>query len=599
MVIHVCRRYGLRMSVFLGFFWCCAAPCLATLPSSDWLPSDAKFHLSILDYPESSPLFKQTGLGKLLGDKAIKPFFDDFSSQLRSKAQATWPGLVWVDLGVDWSRVSAIPSGEVAWAVFDVESSPAALFLADATGKPEQVKLLRDKIAAAMDDRDATRKELEVDGTTLKLYKLSRPDDRKAVRLIHFVRNGFFVATHNLELAKQIVPRVGVQQADSLSEARRYRQVLEQCRDASSTEPHAVLYAVPFSCLDLAYNVATEKEMEIKQSPKLYRELGFDALKAVGATIVFGKDESDFSFYASLYAPKPWSKSMRMLDLRNGIGELRRWVDRNVSACWFLNIQAESVYENIGPFFDEVVAGGAPGAWEDVLVALREDEYGPRIDLEKEVFALLNGPAVVMEKDALPVTPESPRVLLAINATDQAALRAGIKKAMQDDPLILNKEVGNTPCYYAVSRDNEDQLLWIICVARGHLFMANDFDILTPILKSEVGIPLIEQSDFQQAKENWTERLSEEPSAFTFHRLDRWIQVRYELLRAGKRVSPRRSFVGMLSGFLGGERIAAKEPRIDGSRLPPFGQVREYFGTFSAAAATLDTGWIVCGRVAR
>ncbi|MFW6170163.1 MAG: hypothetical protein ACODAD_06710 [Planctomycetota bacterium] len=599
MVLPICRTYGLRLSMALGLVLFSRSFCLGGLPTSDWLPADVKFHLSIVDYPSSKPLFERTGLGKLLRDQALDPFLEDLSDQLRSRARTTWPGLMSVDLGVDWKRFASVPSGEVAWAVLDVDDSPAALFLADVTAKAEEVDSVRDEIATIMAERDAEVQQIEVDGTTLTLYELPRRGETQAARLVHFVRNDFFVATHHVELAKRIVSRIGVEQTDNLSGSKSYRHVLEQCRNASKAEPQAVLYAVPFDCLDLAHQVAMERDVEIKQSPAIYRELGFDALKAVGVTIVVGETESDFRFQASLYAPKPWSKSMRMLDLRNGLGAWEHWIDQEVAACWSLNLHVASVYQNMGPFFDEVVAGGAEGAWEEVLIALREDEYGPQIDLEKEVFTFLQGPAVVIEKESLPVNPESPRVLLAIKTTDQSALRAGIKKAMQDDPLILKRDIGDTPCYYSVSQDDKDKLLWIICVAQGHLFMANDFDILTPVLQRNGGPPLVEQPDFMEAREYWNEKLSKEASASAFYRLDRWVEVRYELLRAGKRVSPRRTFIGMLSGFLGGELMAADEPSIDGSKLPPFSQVREYFGTLSAAFATLDSGWIVCGRVCR
>lgn len=599
MALRMWRVFGMRMMAImvLGVFF--VPLCRGGLPTADWLPDNVKFHFSIADYPASKPLFDQTALGELLQDESMAPFWEDFSGQLRSRARASWPGAIWVDLGIDWKRFIGVPSGEVAWAMFNVDELPAAVFIADVTDKADEVASLCDEIATAMAEQKAEQTVLDVDGTTLTVYRLPRREGMDVTTLVHFVRNDFFVATHHVELGKRIVPRVGVAHVDSLGDSAEYKHVMSQSRAASTADPHATLYLVPFDCVELIHNAAREEKVDVEESPPIYRTQGLDALEAVGATIRFGGPNSDISFCGSLYAPKPWSKSMRMFDLRNGALEPAPWITDDIAAYWSLNVHAESVYENVGPLFDEVVAQGATGAWEDVLIALREDEYGPQLDLEKEVFAFLRGPAVVIEKDALPATPESPRVLLALNVADQAALAAGIKKAMQDDPLISRREVAGTTCYYSVSEDDEDKLLWIICVARGHAFMANDFAILTPVLEGKAGAPLAKETAFQRAVERWQEDLTSELSGAMFCRLERWAKVRYELLRGGKALAPRKTFGGMLSNFFGGELREAEEPEIDASKLPPFEKIRQYFGTLDAASVTVESGWIVCGQLCR
>ena len=599
MALHMWRLSILRMTIFLGVGLLLIPFCRGGLPTADWLPDSTKFHLSIADYPSSRPLFDQTALGQLLDEEAMVPFWNDFTDQLRSRARASWPGAVWVDVGIDWSRFASVPSGEVAWAMFNVDESPGGAVFADVAGKADEVTRLRGQIAAVMAEQRAERKLFEVDGTTLTLYRLPRRDAGRTSTLIHFVRNDFFVATHHVELATWLVPRVGVKQVDSLSGFAAYKHVMSQSRAASKTDPHATLYLVPFDCAELIQDAAAERRAKAKRDSSIYRTQGLDALEAIGAVIRFGGPDGDISFLGSLYAPKPWSKSMRMFDLRNGSLTLEPWIDKDIAAYSWLNGHAESVYKNVGPLFDEVVAQGATGAWKDVLIALREDEYGPRIDLEKEVFAFLRGPVILIEKNSFPATPESPAVLLAVNVSDQAGLDAGIKKAMQDDPLILQREIAGARCYYSVSQDDENKLLWVICVARGHVFMANDFAILTRVLQRQTGPPLADDHQFQRAAASWQEDLGREVSGSLFCRLDSWIRVRYELLRAGQVIAPRKTFGGMLSSFFGGESREPEEPGIDASKLPPFEQVRQYFGTFDAAVVSVETGWILCGRVRR
>ena len=51
-----------------------------------------------------------------------------------------------------------------------------------------------------------------------------------------------------------------------------------------------------------------------------------------------------------------------------------------MASLTMLNLHAPSVYGNLGPFFDEVVADKAWGTWDDLLAALRDDEDGPQLD---------------------------------------------------------------------------------------------------------------------------------------------------------------------------------------------------------------------------
>ncbi len=567
------------------------------LPSAQWLPADVKLHFSIVDYPVSKPLFDQTGVGRLLKDEGMRPFLKDFPRQLRQRARASWLGLMWVDLGVDWSQFQNVASGEVAWAVFDVDGAPATLLCADVTGQDAEVKRLQGEITAAMSKQGISATREDVEGTTLTVYHLPKRGELEAGSLVYFIREGVFVAVRQLDLARRMVKRVGVEQQDNLSGLASYQQVMRECRAAAQGEPHALLYTVPFDCVELMHKVAEQKKIEVDATPELYRSQGFDALSAIGATVYFGGPQADMQFIAAIYAPKPWSKSMQMIDLRNGALQLETWIGSKVAACSVLNLHADSVYANLAPFFDEVIAKGVEGTWGDILAALRDDEDGPRLDLNKEVLAYLAGPALVLEVETLPVTPESPQVVLAAKASDETKLQAGLKKAMQDDPLISTRDIAGTTCYYSTSQDDKDALLWIMCVAHGHLYMANDFDIVSTILQNKVESPLADDAAFQAAQTLWKQQLPGEPSGIAFYRLDSWMQVRYELLRVGRSIVSRKSLSGMINNFLGGEPIEEEKPTLDGSKLPPFEQIRQYLGTLDASLTTVESGWLLVGHI--
>ena len=276
MVLRIWRSFCGWLTMVLILALSSASTCHGKWTTADWLPADTKFHFSIVNYPASKPLFEQTGLGQLLEDEAMRPFLKDFPSQLRTRARTSWLGFMWVDVGVDWDRFVSVPSGEVAWAVLNVDETPAAILLADVSGKDDEVERLRGEMAAAMAKQNVTPQQQDVNGTTLTIYALPKRGELEATTLIHFVHNGFFVATRNLELAKRIAPRIGQQQPDNLRGLATYQHVLGECRRAAKQDPHATLYMVPFDCLELIHKVAAEKEVEMERPPQVYRSQGFD-----------------------------------------------------------------------------------------------------------------------------------------------------------------------------------------------------------------------------------------------------------------------------------------------------------------------------------
>jgi hypothetical protein len=107
---------------------------------------------------------------------------------------------------------------------------------------------------------------------------------------------------------------------------------------------------------------------------------------------------------------------------------------------------------------------------------------------------------------------------------------------------------------------------------------------------------LSSHDDYQSLSPHW-QQLGETASFQQFGRLHESLHVNYELFRQGKAPSPKKTYRGLLHNIVAGESPPLKQPKIDGSKLPPFDAVKKYFGLSGIAGKTTDTGWFLHGFV--
>jgi hypothetical protein len=256
--------------------------------------------------------------------------------------------------------------------------------------------------------------------------------------------------------------------------------------------------------------------------------------------------------------------------------------------------------------FDDTYGEGEEGLYDDLKNTLLEDPDGPQIDVDKEIFGRLSPQVTLLARDALPVTPDSPQRLLALSTMDEAALKAVVKKVLESDPNSEANSVAGHDAFFSyveeedgfggesAAEDADKSPSFITCVANGHLMFATDVKILEDALSQ--GDSLIDHSDYKNVISH-LKGLGEETCIQYFGRLQNALRVNYELLRLGKKPNSAKSFRGLLNNIAAGEPPEIKEPTLDGSKLPPFDQLGQYFGLAGLAGIATDDGWYLEGFV--
>ncbi|MBO7680186.1 MAG: hypothetical protein J6S75_11010, partial [Thermoguttaceae bacterium] len=119
---------------------------------------------------------------------------------------------------------------------------------------------------------------------------------------------------------------------------------------------------------------------------------GFSGIQGVGGIFDFGTEQYEGIFRMKAYIPEQPTLALKMLRFLDSKEiPVPDWVGQESSRCSFLNMDILSLFNNMGPLFDDFV--GTAGVWEDTLQSLEKDEKGPKVNLKTELIAHL-GPQI-------------------------------------------------------------------------------------------------------------------------------------------------------------------------------------------------------------
>jgi hypothetical protein len=232
----------------------------------------------------------------------------------------------------------------------------------------------------------------------------------------------------------------------------------------------------------------------------------------------------------------------------------------------------------------------------------------------------------------MPVSTESERSLIAIEATNEKALAVAIEKWMKREPDVQRRELGQYIVWERVpptqsieelevpglgfetigddedegaggdADDEQERVLpnSAVTVALGHLMMASDIEYLGEILEGfGQRERLASSADYQQVVNMLNQLAPGERSLLEFGRSDEELRPIFELIRQN-RMPESKSILGkLLNRILTTEHERqegiTRKQQIDGRNLPNFEAVRRYFGPHGGVARSEKDGWFMTG----
>ncbi len=607
------------------------APAVYGVPSSDTLlPANTKGFLSVTDVDVFASHWEQTQLGHLMRDPSMQPFLDDAKKQIRSKFAN-----VQDRLGLTLDDLDGVASGEVSLSLIPGgEQRTGVALIADVTEHLDRATALLRKLNQNLVSQQAKKSVKKVGDTELTVYVLPPSEGtRLAKEVAIFLKDGLLCSTSSADLSEQILGRLSGDKSESLAGDAAYRAVMQRCQKrAGGLTPDVRWFIEPFGFARAFRKLDTKREKKRlgRDAVEVLSRQGFDAIQGVGGFVNFhAEGKYEILHRTAIYAPpikglpggQKYRLAMRMLAFAEGQPLTpQAWIPRDVATYISFRLDIQKAFDASEPILDELVIG-TEGGFKDALRGIKEDKYGPQVDIRNDLVAHLGGRVTAITSYQTPITPTSERFLVAIETRNQAPVARAIDRLMETDSYARRHDYDGhviweiaedvqqelpeleIPLFDEPESDEDDEEAHapsfpnsVVCIADGHLFFASDIELLKRILGGlQRRERLAEAVDFNLMRGAIDALVPGQACICSFSRTDEEYRASYELLRQGRMPESKTILGRVLNELLAEDEELMRPQKIDGSRLPSFEMVRRYFGPARLEVHNQPDGWLITG----
>lgn len=604
----------------------------AKTPSESLLPDTTVGFLAAPDVQKLADQWKKTQLGQLAADPVMQPFVKDLQRQIDER----WGGLQ-QRLGLTMEDIRGLARGEAAVAVIQPgrkKDQVATAVLIDVTGNMDQAKKVMEKVSETYGRRGAKKSQSQTAGVQLTVFDLPKQDQEPQLeKVAYFLSDDLLGVADNLAVLQDIVQRTrSSKKTGALADARAFQSVMKRVRqDAGDGTPHLRWFMQPFGYAEATRAARPERDRRKgKTMLQVLQDVGFSAIQGIGGYADLAVDaNSQLVHRTAIYAPKPYEKSMQMMQFPNHKEFTpQTWVPRDLASYTTFYVDILKAFDNFGPMFDSLFGEGETGVWIDVLESLKKDPNGPQIDLREDLVAKLKERVDVITTYQVPITTTSERLLFAVEAKDPKAVALAVEKNLKDDKTVRRRQFEKYTIWETIppkksevpqiklefpGLNPEDQqkeskrgphgergdLLpnAAVTVAFDHLLVASHYDFLVQILKqADERNSLAHAVEYEQVTAALKKLGAGENALWSFTRTDEAARPSYELIREGKMPQSETMLGRILNTmFAAGKTGAPRKQEIDGSKMPDYEVIRRYLGPSGSYLTSEADGWFIKG----
>lgn len=621
----------------------CSSIATATPPSETVLPKTTKGFFSVPDVAALRDSWNETQIGRMMNDPVMKPFVDDLREQLKRKISSTQ-----VRLGLSIDDLKGIYGGELTMALVQPDNDAgqhATVLIVDVTGHLEQVEELLKKIDQNLTEQGAARRTEQLGDHEATVFTMPKKrEDSPTVETFYVLHNETLIVCDHQATCEQLIVRLDGGEGETLADLEAFRATMSRIgQDSGDMTPHIRWFLAPFGYAEALRASSGGRKRKGPDLLKVLPNQGFDAIKGIGGYVFFSTGEQEVMHRTMVYAPAKsdsgdaadgrFRLAARMLEFPNTNTLVPQdFVSRDLGSYFTFNWKMKEAFEHSKTLVNELLGGGEEDdLMEEIIVGLAKDKDGPQVDLRTDLVAHFAERASMITDCRRPITPESERLMFAIELTDADAVRATIDKAfdadpdaekrvfeehviweiIKDDQAIEVEELqieggfdefdpfGEANVPNAPPAESEEKILpnSAITVANGHLIVASHVDFIVEMLQRPVGTDLLsDAADYQQITDALAKIGADESSFRFFARTDETYRPTYELIRQGKMPQSKTLLGKLLNELLGpDEKGILREQQIDGTKMPDFDAVRRYLGPSGMFVRSEENGWYMGG----
>lgn len=401
---------------------------------------------------------------------------------------------------------------------------------------------------------------------------------------------------------------------DSLSKSELYTKIQQRIvRDQHAAEIE--YFVKPLGLGKLLRSISAQKGKKQVDLLKLLEDQGFGSILAAAGSVQLAKEDLDMHHQGFVLREEELPESVQILDFPNQKALVPpSWISAGSASVMGFSWNFTEAFPKLRGIVDAYIGDEQ---FDEILEQIKNDPQGPQIDIRKEILPHIGQEFYTVTEIIEPITPDSKRSLICIKLNDpENKLYGVLNRYSKSEPGSSIEDVGDYRIWKFSNDEEEEEVIefnpgnknakeeeeeekpllnkWGVCIVDGYFVFASNPESLVQVIENAKNQAI--QGDFEKLSSVQSVRamqeklLGAEGQSFSEIDLaDRSAEMQYELFRQG--ILPQsRSLMAIIA-----ERILktdkSKPQEFQGSKLPPYEQVKHFFTPRGFVVRSEKDGW--------
>jgi hypothetical protein len=581
----------------------------------DLLPASTQAFTALPKSSEFIKNWRETQLGQLADDERMKDFWSNQQEELRRRlAAAGW------QLSLKIEDLENLCSGQAALGLIsrpEVTEKPFSLALiVDVADRAEALEKFFQRVGVDMESQKGVLKKIDANGVEVKHYSIPKLSADGRARDSYFaVSKNQLLISDDLRSIQELIEAQSNPREDSLAKSELYTKIQQRIvRDEHTAEIE--YFVKPLGLGKLLRSISAQKGKKQVDLLKLLEDQGFGSILAAAGSVQLAKEDLDMHHQGFVLREEELPESVQILDFPNQKALVPPpWISAGSASVMGFSWNFTEAFPKLRGIVDAYIGDAQ---FDEILEQIKNDPQGPQIDIRKEILPHIGQEFYTVTEIIEPITPDSKRSLICIKLNDpENKLYGVLNRYSKSEPGSSIEDVGDYRIWKFSNDEEEEEVIefnnpgnknaneeddeekpllnkWGVCIVDGYFVFASNPESLVQVIENAKNQAI--HGDFEKLSSVQSVRamqeklLSAEGQSFSEIDLaDRSAEMQYELFRQG--ILPQsRSLMAIIA-----ERILktdkSKPQEFQGSKLPPYEQVKHFFTPRGFVVRSEKDGW--------